>query len=284
MNTHVMECVAVESVLDELLGTRETRGVSGRWLAALESVLCRFSEFAPASIGDITPADCDAFLARLDVGPRGRNNAIAMLRQLFRFAIRRRYLPADFLPMATLERSLVRAPSVSLYTAHDAAKLLAVASPALRAVIVLTGFCGVRSAEAQRLHWSEVDIERGHVFVSAEKAKTAGRRVCPIPGNAREWLKACRGEEAGIWPGTLHQHGWAFREAHRISGVEPKRNGLRHSFISYRLTEVMDAQRVALEAGTSPQMIFSNYRELVTAGMAAEWFELSPDSELELVA
>jgi hypothetical protein len=34
-----------------------------------------------------------------------------------------------------------------------------------------------------------------------------------------------------------------------------KRNGLRHSFISYRIAPVKNENTVSLEAGNSPQMI-----------------------------
>lgn len=282
MNVPPME--SVEKVLDEFLVSRQARGVSDRWLASLESMLCRFASAITKPVVEITPADCDRFLATLDVGPRGRNNAVAILKQFFRFAVRRRYAPPDFLPLSTLERSLVRAASVSLYTAEDLHKLLAVASAELRAVIALTAWCGVRSAEAQRLTWADIDLARGFVFVSAEKAKTASRRVCVIPACAKAVLvkvNDCPQRLSAAWPGTLHAHTWQFREAHRLSGVKAQRNGLRHSFISYRLAIVQDAAKVALEAGTSPQMIFSNYRELVTPEAAALWFA-AQGGQLEL--
>ena len=47
------------------------------------------------------------------------------------------------------------------------------------------------------------------------------------------------------------------------SGVPWKHNGLRHSFISYRLAVVKDVGQVSLEAGNSPQMVFKHYRQLV---------------------
>ena len=53
-------------------------------------------------------------------------------------------------------------------------------------------------------------------------------------------------------------------------------NGLRHSFISYRVAMVKNVAQVALEAGNSPQMIFSNYRELVTPQDAKAWFAITP--------
>ena len=54
------------------------------------------------------------------------------------------------------------------------------------------------------------------------------------------------------------------------------RNGLRHSFCSYRLAEVKDAARVALEAGNSPGMLFRHYRELVSEDAAKAWFNTVP--------
>ena len=55
-----------------------------------------------------------------------------------------------------------------------------------------------------------------------------------------------------------------------------KRNALRHSFISYRVAEIQNVAQVALEAGNSPKIIFSNYRELVKAADAKKWFAIMP--------
>lgn len=53
-------------------------------------------------------------------------------------------------------------------------------------------------------------------------------------------------------------------------------NGLRHSFISYRLADIQNAPQVELEAGNSPAMIFKHYRELVTREDAVQWFGIRP--------
>lgn len=112
--------------------------------------------------------------------------------------------------------------------------------------------------------------------------------MCPLPPNAQGWIRGVKGNDcpqslSRLWPGTLAQHTHALMDALASAGVASQRNGLRHSFISYRLALVQDAAKVALEAGTSPQMIFSNYRELVTPEEAREWFAVWPDSgQLEL--
>src|SRR3989442_14467519 len=57
-----------------------------------------------------------------------------------------------------------------------------------------------------------------------------------------------------------------------------KRNALRHSFISYRVAQIQDVAKVSLEAGNSPRMVFSNYRELVRSADAEKWFGITPEA------
>jgi hypothetical protein len=58
-----------------------------------------------------------------------------------------------------------------------------------------------------------------------------------------------------------------------------KHNALRHSFISYRVAQTQNVAQVALEAGNSPRVVFSNYRELVRPVDAERWFAISPTAQ-----
>jgi integrase len=61
-------------------------------------------------------------------------------------------------------------------------------------------------------------------------------------------------------------------------------NGLRHSFASYRLAATHDAPRVAVELGhTSPQMLYSTYRELVLPEEAERYWKINPTGDAENV-
>jgi hypothetical protein len=51
---------------------------------------------------------------------------------------------------------------------------------------------------------------------------------------------------------------------------------LRHSYGSYRMATTDDAQKVSIEMGNSPTMIFRNYRKVVTKAEAEKWFEIRP--------
>jgi integrase len=70
-------------------------------------------------------------------------------------------------------------------------------------------------------------------------------------------------------------------ETAEIEGWKPfawKHNALRHSFISYRVAQVHDVAKVSLEAGNSPRMVFSNYRELVRPADAEKWFAVTHEA------
>jgi integrase len=84
-----------------------------------------------------------------------------------------------------------------------------------------------------------------------------------VPEGARRKIEGVR-KEAGLaqWP----------------------KNGLRHSFASYRLAAIHDAPRVASELGhTSPQMLYSTYRELVLPEEAERYWKIAPAAEMQNV-
>src|SRR5436309_1138082 len=88
---------------------------------------------------------------------------------------------------------------------------------------------------------------------------------------------------AHIWPNSKDSFFKAMRRAADNAKIKWKQNALRHSFISYRLAEIQDVNRVALEAGNSPQMIFRHYRELATPQQARTWFAILPQAALNVV-
>ncbi len=138
--------------------------------------------------------------------------------------------------------------------------------------LALGAFAGLRAAELQRLDWNEIDVERGFVTVDASKAKTRRRRLVPISDNLKLWLLP---HEQASGPICLHNNPQA--AARRCcKGFKWAKNGLRHSYISYRLAILHDTARVAFEAGNSPDVIFGHYRELVTPEAAQAWFNINP--------
>ena len=126
----------------------------------------------------------------------------------------------------------------------------------------------------------EVKLDRGHISVSAAKAKTARRRLVPIAPNLKEWLKpfVAQNGNGKVWPSDFQHYHAAVAELCQATGIKWQLNGLRHSFASYHLAKHGDAARLALDLGhTTTNLIFSNYRELVTPEDAGRYWNIFPE-------
>jgi integrase len=181
---------------------------------------------------------------------------------------------------------------VEVFSPSQLADLFKHASVELRPCIALAAFAGLRSEEILRLEWSDIDRRSGFVEIATDKAKTATQRLVPITDNLAAWL-AC-GSRSGpkVWTKSKAWFFESLRESvasinenrrPKTALFEWKQNALRHSFISYRLADSPDVNRVALEAGNSPQMIFRHYRELATPEQARSWFSIAPETALNVV-
>ena len=150
--------------------------------------------------------------------------------------------------------------------------------------LVLLGFCGVRPNEMRRLSWRDVRFESRTLVIDAMKAKTASRRTVPICEAALMLLHQFKGSEGPIWGRKSDYWSKALNRLHRKVGVKQLPNGLRHSYISYRLTLTGDVNRTALEAGNSANVIHSNYHALVEDPREADhWFEVGQEREGEVI-
>lgn len=163
-----------------------------------------------------------------------------------------------------------------IFTPEQMSKILEAATSEIVPFIVLGAFAGLRAAEITRIEWSAIDLERRFITIRAGQAKTASRRIVPISDNLRQWLLPHVGK------GLVVPSAETYRKVTNLSrrlGIEWPHNVLRHSFISYRIAKIKNANEVALEAGNSPDIIFRHYRELATQEQADAWFAIVPPAE-----
>lgn len=286
-----LQVKTVRQVMDEMIATKAKAGRSQAYVTELEVRLGRFAKAFAVPIATVTGRQVQEWIHGLGLGPRSQNNFSRVVRTLFGFARARSYVPRDFDELDALEWADDDGGEIEIFTPTELRQLFdACARPVIERgqtrdrscmipYLAIAAFAGLRAAEIKRLDWSEVHLTGPEKFieVKASKAKTASRRIVPILDNLAEWLAPFAQSEGPLVPYERTDK-QLFEYLGPAAGVPWKRNGLRHSFISYRVAIINDVGQVALEAGNSPQMVFRNYRQLTTQTQAKDWFALRPPS------
>jgi integrase len=275
----------VPDVVAELVAAKEADGMSGVYVQDLRLRLGRFGKSFPGAISMVTSAEIEDFLRGLKLSGRSRNNYRRAVATMFYFAESRGYLPKGFVQVDSVAVAKEEDSEIEIFRPEELMRVLEDAEPELVPFIAIGAFAGLRHAEIKRLDWAEVRLEDGFIEVKASKAKTASRRLVPVTENLKLWLEPLRQASGKVcqYANVTKQLLWLAEKVNDNwqKDTSPgafvwKHNALRHSFISYRVAQIQNVAQVALEAGNSPRMVFSNYRELVRPADAEKWFAVTP--------
>jgi site-specific recombinase XerD len=211
--------------------------------------------------------------------PETRLNYLKDLRALWNYALKHNYVPEN--PVDRLERPTVPNVAPGILTLDQSRSLLKQAAQvkgpqSMLPYVAIGLFAGLRSAEITRLDWKEVDLTERLIEVKAENSKTRQRRHVQMSDNLAAWLKDYL-QKSGRVVHMDRPEGALSRLADKAK-IEPwPKNALRHSYASYHLAKHSDAARTALELGHNSQsLLFRNYRELVKATRAGEYWAITP--------
>jgi len=287
---------SVAEVIDEMLREKEGKREE-RTIWDLKNRLGRFAKAFHCPIASVETSDIQQWLDGLKTGQRNTINFRNKLSVLWNWALRRNYVLSNVVERT--ERPMENDNGkIEIYTAVELSRLLASATPEFLPCLAIGAFAGLRSSEIQRLTWDDVNLARGHIIASAKKVGTPSRRLVPIQPNLAQWLAPYANRKGLVWNETTTDFCIAQRETAAATAIEAdsekmvaaqdpvkwKHNGLRHSFISYRLAMLQNDSQVALEAGNSAGVIHSSYKELVTPDDAKAWFGITPESPANVVA
>lgn len=293
----------LSKAVEELVLAKEADRMSHVYVKDLKDRLKRFVNEVGGNINDITVAGIESFLRGLKteekpvrpLSGRSRNNYRRAIATLIYFAEARGYLTKNSVDVESVAKAREDEGDIEIFTPEEMGRVLAAADEMnsdLIPFLAIGAFAGLRHAEIQRLDWSEVKLADGFIEVKASKAKTASRRLVPITENLSAWLTPHKKANGLVCPlvsmtnqflklAVMVTEKW--QQEKPAGTFQWRHNALRHSFISYRVAQVQNVAQVALEAGNSSQMVFSNYRELVRPTDAEKWFGIRPCDEGKVI-
>lgn len=272
----------------------------------LKSRMHQVGKFFPgATTTGVTGEDCQRMLdgaaGRLSPGTVGQYRDAII--GFFNFCQHRGWRESN--PAIGTTQPKIRQKDVAILTPGEAAVILANCPDDLLPGVAIAMFCGLRQAEISRLNWRNVNLAQGIITVGSGIAKTASRRVCSIPANAKAWLTPHVQEAGPLWPASksLARAQWVvclIKSGYGpFTGLAPDAralqndpatgkpradlvpwpgNAMRHSAISYRIALERDLPRIAYESGNSPSIIQRHYNGLASPEAARAYFALTPEA------
>jgi integrase len=269
----------IPEVVQELLTSRAKK--SERHVRDLRERLGRFARDNNGYIANVTHNEVAIWLRELGLSGRSHDNFRQAIILLFRFAQKWSYLPEGKTEAEKVEPMGDDGDGeIAIFTVDEMKRLLKAAANDVLPYLALGAFAGIRTAEIVRLDWQEINFETGYIEIKKAKAKTKGRRLIKMQPNLVEWLKKARQASGPVTPLARPE-----KTASEVVGaklkpaVAWKRNGLRHSYCSCRMAIAQDENIVSAEMGNSAQMVYTNYRQLVTKEQAEAWFAILPEDQ-----
>lgn len=282
---------------------------AGRRESSVRQMRQRCAQFARdygnRVVGTITREEIEQWLVARHPG-RSFNNARLILSGAFAFASRKGFadsnvvaaIPAKkfdrgephFWPVATVAAVLKAAATLdaekAARNAQDAARRAAQGKPAstpaapMLPALALSALAGLRPKEAERLDWSNVNLDEALIRIPATVSKTRRARLVPMPENLVRWLLPYRKQGGPVAPSavTIKRGRAAVLQKAKLPAQWPQ-DVLRHSFATHWMAAHAHEGRLAEMLGNSPAVVQRHYKGLATAKEGAKYFEILPPTE-----
>lgn len=268
---------------------KERVGRRRETLRDIRNRVMRFADrFAAQPFASLTQKQIEDWCLDGKSSPRTRRNNFCAVLSFLRWAKRRGYhsLPLDFDRTAFLPRELKKQKTVfSLQEVREFLNLLQ-EEPIFRRFIpffALQLFCGIRRAEAERIRWDWIDIEKKQILLPAEITKTGEEHILRppfLPETVFAWLAPFRpslnSSEKIPVPTSVQRE----RISHRFGKWQ--HNGSRHTFATMHVSLHGDPAKTAvILRHRNQQRLWQNYlARLVPEDDARAYFALAPSAAL----
>jgi len=262
-------------LFDAYLEDRRRAGRRERTIDDIRYRLGRFADdFEDTAVHEIGTAALESWLDRQNGGDVAKRNMRVHISGLFNFALKRRHL--QYNPAIALSTPKIRGDKrpqrLSLPQARHLMNTARESDPGMIPYFGLCMFAGIRPTETQRLDWSDINLDCGEVFISAQIAKTVHDRYTKLQPNLIQWLLPHRKSQ-----GIVHFSRRAFNRVRTTSGIEWANDIMRHTYGSMHLAAFRNAGDTAEQMGhQGTKMFFEHYRRATKQEDGAAFFEIRP--------
>jgi integrase len=275
------ESETVSGAVKALLEAKSANNLRPRYLKDLRLRLARFENvFGDRKLADIQPAEIEAWLRSLSLAPLGRNSYRLRLNTLFEYGRKCGWATSN--PVEAVDKAKARETLPGILTPEQAARLLEAAGTDTLPYWALGLFCGLRTAELERLSWADIHFDDRVVEVPSLASKTASRRFVPIRPNLVQWLEPYKAMRGPLCPTNLR--GRLETDRKNAGLAEWPSNCLRHSFGSYHLQQFQNSAQTAMEMGhVNAAITYRHYNQRVRPAAAEKFWRIAPIVQSERI-
>lgn len=270
--------LTLREAMELTLKAKEAENCRPRYVKAMGKYLRAFARGREEmAVGDVTLATIQEWFAARQETPKRTVGSIGVLSSMFSVCVDHGFLQAN--PCHKFKRPRIdygRPPVLLPEQVRKAVDHVHQFFPRHLGWFVLATFAGVRPEEIAKLDWSAFDDAAGTVTLDAEQSKVRERRIVHLEPAALAWVREAKRIACPLeW--TERQK--APVRAALVGLLELKawpQDVLRHTAASHWLALRRDAAAVALELGTSVEILMRHYRELVPDAQAAAFWAVLP--------
>jgi len=275
--------VPVREVVEKYIASRISNNASEIHVRTLQSRLDRFArDYDGWNIADFTVAIAQEWLDQMMNGskamsPQNKKNYRAACHALFHWATKHELCPEN--PFSKIEAPRIGERVVGIYAPSEMSRLLDAAQKLDRDLIpylVFGGFAGLRPDEVACLRWEDFSPEDSNLVIRGDGEGSVRTRHIKLGEQCLAWIMPFAKHEGAVaaygrWPYKR------FEAVCKAAGVHWQKDGLRHSYASYRLAQGVSPIDVSNEMGNSSGILNKHYRNRHCKPSDAEkWFSIMP--------
>jgi len=270
--------ISVQAAVDQCIAAKDLARCRPHYIATLRCSLDNFARSNQKNLHEVTSKDVSDWMHNNGWQPKTQRNYQKDVDTLYKWAIKLELVTRN--PAAGVDRPRLDQKPIKIFSLEDCKKFLNAVKhtdPSFIGYIAPILFGGLRPEESESLTFA--NLRGGGFDLGGEQTKKRLRRVVKIEGVLAQWLAL---PLAAPEQGPAVEYGWRngakrTRRLAAVAGVTWSHDVLRHTFCSYA-TEKYGARVTAAMAGHTEQILFTNYRQIVTPDAANAFFNLTPDS------